>query len=99
MVKLAEPLIAEMFNDLPFSYQFRLVGDRLVILNYRTLLAGPNPLMKVAPLLGNAGDSLGGIAEATMYFQMLSTAMEGTYTATDGEDEQPKKKPLVTKKK
>lgn len=98
MVKLAEPLIAEMFTDLPFSYQFRLSGDRLVILNYRTLLAGPNPLMKVAPLLDGAGDTLGGIAEATMYFQMLSTAMEGTYTASDGEEE-PKKKPLTTKKK
>jgi RNA polymerase sigma factor (sigma-70 family) len=99
MVKLAEPLIAEMFTDLPFSYQFRLSGDRLVILNYRTLLAGPNPLMKIAPLLDGAGDTLGGLAEATMYFQVLSTAMEGTYTATDPDDEQPKKKPLVTKKK
>lgn len=96
MVKAAEPLIAEMFTDLPFSYQFRLSGDRLVILNYRTLLAGPNPLMKVAPLLDGA-DALGGLAEATMYFQVLSTAMEGTYTATNGEEE-PKKKPVVKKK-
>jgi RNA polymerase sigma factor (sigma-70 family) len=97
MVKAAEPLIAEMFTDLPFSYQFRLTGDRLVILNYRTLLAGPNPLMKVAPLLGG-NDALGELAQVTMGFQMLSTAIEGTYTASDGEEE-PKKKPAVGKSK
>ncbi len=101
MVKAAEPLIAEMFTDLPFSYQFRLVGDRLVILNYRTLLAGPNPLMKVAPLIGDAGglgELLGGFAEAGVYFQMFGTAMEGTYTAADP-DAEPKKKPTTPPKK
>lgn len=92
MVKAAEPLIAELFTDLPFSYQFRLSGDRLVLLNYRTLLAGPNPLMKIAPLLGKLV-GLGGLAEATMYFQPLATAMEGTYTAAD-----PDAPPLPAKK-
>lgn len=99
MVKAAEPLIAEMFNDLPFSYQFRLNGDRLVIQNYRTLLAGPNPLMKLAPLLGDV-DGLGEFAEAMMYFQPLSTAMEGTYTAADSDAPVvPQKKPTPKKVK
>lgn len=92
VVKAAEPLIAEMFNDLPFSYQFRLNGDRLVIQNYRTLLAGPNPLMKLAPLVGGV-DGLGEFAEAMIYFQPLSTAMEGTYTAADSDA------PVVPQKK
>src|SRR5262249_41270970 len=33
LVKLAEPLINEMLTDLPFSYQFRISGDKLTILN------------------------------------------------------------------
>jgi len=99
MVKAAEPLIAEMFNDLPFSYQFRLSGDRLVIQNYRTLLAGPNPLMKVAPLLGNAG-GLEGVAGAMLYFQAIGTAFEGTYTASDPDAPvAPQKKPTPKKGK
>jgi hypothetical protein len=96
LVKAAEPLIAEMFTDLPFSYQFRLTGDRLVILNYRTLLAGPNPLMKLTPLIGSAA-LFGGFAESAAYFQPLAVAIEGTYTATDG-DEEAKKKPAAGKK-
>jgi RNA polymerase sigma factor (sigma-70 family) len=98
VVKATEPLLAELFTDLPFSYQFRLVGDRLVILNYRTLLAGPNPLAKVAPLMGKV-DGLGELGAITTYFQMLGTAMEGTYTAADAEDFEAKKKLVLGKKK
>ncbi len=91
-VKLAEPLVNEMLTDLPFSYQFRLSGDKLTILNYRALLAGPNPLGKLGGILGDSG--LGELA----YFQALGMAIEGTYTAGDAEPrERPKAKPLIRK--
>src|SRR5262249_12045296 len=47
----AEPLVNEVLTDLPFSYQFRVQGDRLIISNFRILLAGPNPLGKLGGLL------------------------------------------------
>ncbi len=69
-----EPLVSEVMTDLPFSYRFRVVGDRLVISNFRMLLAGPNPLGKVGGVaLGEMGIVLGG-------FQALGTAFEGAYS-------------------
>ena len=62
--------------DLPFSYRFRLQGDRLIISNFRILLAGPNPLGKLGGLVAGKNE-LAPLA----YFQALSTALEGTYTA------------------
>ena len=92
-VKLAEPLINEMLTDLPFSYQFRISGDKLTILNYRALLAGPNPLGKIGGLMGGAE-----IFGAMGYFQALGLAIEGTYTAGDADPkEKPKAKPLIRK--
>src|SRR5262249_5365094 len=88
-----EPLFNEVMMDLPFSYQFRVQGDRLVISNYRILLAGPNPLRK-----------LGGIAAgreafaALALFQALATTIEGTYTNTESKDKPaPKKQSLFLK--
>jgi hypothetical protein len=90
-----EPLVNEVMIDLPFSYQFRLHGDRLVISNFRMLLAGPNPLGKLGGVLAGHPE------EAFMvlaYFQALGTAIEGTYTATDGKEKQPPaKRPLYQK--
>jgi hypothetical protein len=91
--KLAEPLINEMLTDLPFSYQFRLSGDKLTILNYRALLAGPNPLGKLGGLVGG-DESLAVLS----YFQALSIAIEGTYTAGEAElRDKPKVKPIIRK--
>jgi hypothetical protein len=91
-VKLAEPLVNEMLIDLPFSYQFRLSGDKLTILNYRALLAGPNPLGKLGGLAG--GEAFAAVA----YFQALGMAVEGTYTAGDPEPrDKAKVKPIVRK--
>jgi hypothetical protein len=88
---LFEPMIAEMLTDLPFSYQFRVQGDRLVISNFRALLAGPNPLGKVGGLMAGGGG--GEALEFLSYFQALALVMEGTYTAGDAkEKEQPKRK-------
>jgi hypothetical protein len=93
-VKLAEPLLVEMMTDLPFSYQFRVSGNKLTILNYRTLLAGPNPLGKLGGLVGG-GDS--GLAVLSG-FQAIGIAIEGTYTASEPEArEKPKTKPLIRK--
>jgi Sigma-70, region 4 len=93
-VKLAEPLLNEMLTDLPFSYQFRLSGDKLTILNYRALLAGPNPLGKLGGLVGGGDNGLG----ALTYFQSLGLAVEGTYTAGDAEpQERLKAKPILRK--
>ena len=78
-----------MTTDLPFSYQFRVQGDRLVISNFRMLLAGPNPLGK----LGGLAAKDGGLA-ALSYFQALGTAVEGTYTAGEAREKPaPMKRP------
>jgi hypothetical protein len=86
-----EPLVGEMLTDLPFSYQFRVQGERLVISNFRALLAGPNPLGKAGGLLAAEGD---GVFEILAYFQAISLVMEGTYTLAEAkEKEVPKRKP------
>jgi hypothetical protein len=91
--KLAGPLINETLSDLPFSYQFRVSGDKLTILAFRTLLAGPNPLGKLGGLLG--GDSGLGVLG---YFQAISLAVEGTYTAGEPEPrDKPRAKPIIRK--
>ncbi|QEL14709.1 RNA polymerase sigma factor [Limnoglobus roseus] len=92
---LVEPLINEMFTDLPFSYQFRVKNDRLTILSYRALMAGPNPLTKFAALGGDSG--LGEIAGVMLYFQAFSTALEGTYVSAEAAEKQPKKRPVFRK--
>ena len=93
-VKLAEPLINETLTDLPFSYQFRISGDKLTILNFRALLAGPNPLGKLGGVLGGGDAGLGVLS----YFQAISVAIEGTYTVGEAEPrDKPKAKPLIRK--
>jgi hypothetical protein len=84
LLPAAEPLINEVLLDLPFSYQFRVQGDRLVISNFRMLLAGPNPLGKLGGLMAQ-GRGL----EPLAYFQALGAAVEGTYTASDGKEPPP----------
>ena len=82
---VAEPLITEVLTDLPFSYQCRVSGDRLVIQNFRALLAGPNPLGKAGALaLDEVGVVVGG-------FQAIGVAVEGTYTNADAKKDVPKK--------
>jgi RNA polymerase sigma factor (sigma-70 family) len=77
-----EPLVNDVMTDLPFSYQFRLQGDRLIISNFRILLAGPSPLGKVGGVVaGEAGAVL-------IAFQALGTALEGTYTAAGATEKQ-----------
>lgn len=91
----AEPLVNEVVTDLPFSYQFRIQGERLTISNYRILLAGPNPFGKLGGFLGGSnGDKLFAIVA---YFQAIGTAIEGTYTA-EAKDKPPRgKAPRVLK--
>jgi hypothetical protein len=74
----AEPLVNDALIDLPFSYHFRVQGDRLILSNFRILLAGPNPFGKLGGVLGG-NNELAPLA----YFQALSTALEGTYIADD----------------
>jgi hypothetical protein len=94
LVKLAEPLLIEMMTDLPFSYQFRVSGNKLTILNFRTLLAGPNPLGKVGGVVGG-GDS--GLAVLSA-FQTISVALEGTYVASEPDSrDKPRAKPVGSK--
>jgi hypothetical protein len=86
-----EPLVNEALMDLPFSYQFRVQGDRLIISNCRVLLAGPNPLGKLGGL--TTGDP---VLAVLTYFQALGTAVEGTYMVPDGKEKlRPKKLPLL----
>jgi hypothetical protein len=68
-------------------------GDRLIISNFRMLLSGPNPLGKVGGFVG--GKEVGIVVTG---FQALGTAIEGTYTASDGKEKPaPAKRPLFTK--
>ncbi|HET6573347.1 MAG TPA: RNA polymerase sigma factor [Fimbriiglobus sp.] len=91
---LVEPLVAELTTDLPFSYQCRVSGDRLSIHNFRMLLAGPNPLGKVAI----ADSKLREVFGLLMYFQAIGVAVEGSYTAADAkEGEAPKSRPRFKK--
>jgi RNA polymerase sigma factor (sigma-70 family) len=79
-----EPLFNEVMIDLPFSYHFRVQGDRLIITNFRMLLAGPNPLGKLGGLAGNGnGNDAFAVLAA---FQALGTAIEGTYLTPDAKD-------------
>jgi RNA polymerase sigma factor (sigma-70 family) len=90
---VAEPLVNEVLMDLPFSYQFRVQGDRLVISNFRMLLAGPNPMGKVGGLLAQQGQNDKSLAFLA-YFQALGTAIEGTYTTPDAREKAaPHKRP------
>lgn len=91
---IIEPLVNETLMDLPFSYQFRVQKDRLVISNFRILLAGPNPLGKLGGLTGG----LNGELALLSYFQALAVALEGTYTNADAPEKAPtKKRPMFPK--
>lgn len=91
---VVEPLVSEMTTDLPFSYKFRVHGDRLVISNFRMLLAGPNPLGKVGGFLAGNKEGLAYLS----YFQAVGAAIEGTYALDDGKERQaPAKRPLFMK--
>jgi hypothetical protein len=93
----AEPLVNEVLMDLPFSYQFRMQGDRLIISNFRMLLAGPNPLGKLGGLVGGSGGNNEPFA-LLAYFQALGTALEGTYTAGEAKEKTaPNKRPRFPK--
>jgi DNA-directed RNA polymerase specialized sigma24 family protein len=83
----AEPLVNDLLLDVPFSYNFRMQGDRLILSNFRILLAGPNPL-------GKLGGAVAGLKEFApiAYFQVLSTALEGTYIAEGKEQSAPIKR-------
>jgi RNA polymerase sigma factor (sigma-70 family) len=90
-----EPLVNDVMLDLPFSYHFRMQGDRLVISDYRILLAGPNPLGKLGGMAaaGNGGNNDAFAALAA--FQAIGTAIEGTYYPPDAKDKPaPSKRPL-----
>jgi RNA polymerase sigma factor (sigma-70 family) len=77
-----EPLLSEVMTDLPFSYQCRVSGDRLVINNFRMLLCGPNPLGKAGAVLASKELLPLGI------FQALAV-VEGSYTAADEKERAP----------
>jgi hypothetical protein len=92
-----EPLVNDVMIDLPFSYQFRVQSDRLVISNFRMLLAGPNPFGKLGGIVAASGNNQEALV-VLAYFQALGTAIEGTYTAADPKEKQPPtKRPLFQK--
>ena len=93
-----EPLVNDVMIDLPFSYQFRVQGDRLVISNFRMLLAGPNPFGKLGGILAANGSGNQEVLVVLSCFQALGTAIEGTYATVDSKEKQPPtKRPLFQK--
>jgi RNA polymerase sigma factor (sigma-70 family) len=93
-----EPIVSEVLTDLPFSYRFRVQGDRLIISNFRILLAGPNPLGKLGGMAAAGGGSGNEAFAALAAFQALGTALEGTYTSPDSKEKPaPGKRPLFMK--
>lgn len=91
LINAAEPLINESLMDVPFSYQFRVSGDRLTITNFRILLAGPTPLWKLASLLGDKEKEM---LLPLAAFQALGTAIEGTYTPPEAKDAPRDRRPV-----
>lgn len=89
----AEPLLNEITTDLPFSYRFRIQGDRLVLSDFRMLLAGPNPLGKVGGL--TMSDALLG---PLSYFQALAVAFEGTYVSPEAREKPAPERRLLFRK-
>jgi hypothetical protein len=90
-----EPLVNETLIDLPFSYHFRVQGDRLIISHFRILLAGPNPLGKLGGMAAKDGNEAFVVLAA---FQALGTALEGTYNAVDAKEKPgPTRRPLFMK--
>jgi hypothetical protein len=89
LLPAVEPLINEVLTDLPFSYQFRVQGDRLILSNFRILLAGPNPLGKLGGVFAADNEEAFMVLAA---FQGLGTALEGTYAAPDSRDKPPVEK-------
>lgn len=98
-IALAEPVINETLVDLPFSYQFRVQGDRLIISNFHALLAGPNPFGKLQGILALLGaEGLEKELRPLMYFQTLGVAIEGAYVSDDAKEKAPAKtRPLFPK--
>jgi hypothetical protein len=95
---VVEPLVNDALVDLPFSYQFRVQGDHLVIINFRILLAGPNPLGKLGGLALANGNGNGDAFAALVAFQALGTALEGTYTSPESKDRPaPNRRPLFSR--
>ncbi|VTS08480.1 hypothetical protein [Tuwongella immobilis] len=76
LLKAAEPLINDVMVDMPFSYHLRTQGDRLMISQFRVMLAGPNPLGKFGAL------GMGDEAAVLGYFQAINIALEGTYRSS-----------------
>src|SRR5262249_28905713 len=81
-----EPLVNDVMLDLPFSYHFGMQGDRLVISDYRILLAGPNPLGKLGGMAAAGGGGNNDAFAALAAFQAIGTAIEGTYYPPDAKD-------------
>lgn len=81
---LVEPMISEILTDMPFSYQCRILSDKLVISNFRMLLSGPNPFGKFGALNLSEKD----VGLMLTILQIPSMLFEGTYSsiATDGKD-------------
>ena len=84
---LIEPLVNDTLVDVPFSYRCRVDGDRMVISNYRILASGPNPLGKLGGLAAKDGN-----LAFLSYFQILGTAIEGTYTLAEAKEPKPRRK-------
>jgi RNA polymerase sigma factor (sigma-70 family) len=92
-----EPLVNDTLMDLPFSYHFRVQGDRLIISDFRILLSGPNPFGKLGAILPFTNGN-GELALAIACVQGLGTALEGTYFSSDGKEKPaPKQRPVFQK--
>ncbi len=93
-----EPLVNEVCVDLPFSYHCRVQNDRIVISDFRILLSGPNPLGKLGGLAAANNDNGNSMLAGLAYFQVLGTALEGTYKSGEaGEKFAPKSQLIVPK--
>jgi RNA polymerase sigma factor (sigma-70 family) len=93
-----EPLVNEVIVDVPFSYHFRVQGDRLVISNFRILLAGSTGKLGLLAAADIDKEGAKDVLEVLVAFQALGTAFEGTYISADAKEKPaPNKRPLFMK--
>jgi hypothetical protein len=97
---VVEPLVNDVMIDLPFSFRFAVQGERLVISNFRMLLAGA--LGKggsiAAAMAFDSNDSAAKTAAGVLLeAQALGVPFEGTYTAASREKPTASRRPLILK--
>lgn len=78
-IGVGEGLMNEVMLDMPFSYQYRIVDDQLILHNFRMFVIGNKPFTTYMSLLQ------GDYSEMGIYLQFAGSVIEGTYAQQAGQ--------------